>query len=138
MNFLSLSALRLPRSRLSLILVLIAIHSFVAGLGLIIRPAMLMKFFGFSNDYERFFPTQGGVFHVVMAIGYTMAALNVDYYRCLIYFSIIVKIIATIFLFIYYFVMDSKWIVLASGIGDGLMALLIFLALFSYDRSAKN
>ena len=138
MKIVSLQTLIHPRSRLAFVLLLIAIHSFLVGIGLITRPAMLMKLFGFGPCYERFFPTQGGVFHVAMAIGYAMAALNVDKYRYLIYFSIIVKSLATIYLFIYYSVLNSLCIILASGIGDGLMALAIFLSLLFYVRSDGN
>jgi hypothetical protein len=99
---------------------------------------MLMRFFGFGPCFERFFPTQGGVFHIAMAIGYAMAAVNVDKFRCLIYFSIIVKTLATIYLFIYYSVLNSLWIILASGVGDGIMALAIFLSLLFYIRSGEN
>ncbi len=138
MKIVSLQTLINPRSRLAFVLFLIAIHSFLVGVGLIIRPAMLMKLLGFGLCYERFFPTQGGVFHIAMAIGYTMAALKVDKYRCLIHFSIIVKSVAALYLFIYYFIMNSLWIILVSGIGDGLMALVIFLSLLFYVRSDGN
>jgi len=127
-----------PRSRLALILVLVAIHSICVGIGLIIRPAELMQLFGFGKCYERFFPTQGGVFHIVMAVGYLMAAHNVDQYRCLAIFSIIVKIMATIFLFTYFVVVEKIWLVLLSGIGDGLMGLVIYLAFASYLKSINK
>ncbi|MBU1938018.1 hypothetical protein KKG05_11515 [bacterium] len=133
-----MNALQHPHSRLVLILFLIAIHSFLVGIGLIIRPGTLMLLFGFNPGYERFFPTQGGVFHIVMAIGYTMAALRINDYRCLIIFSIIVKSIAAVYLFIYYALVDSIWIVLVSGIGDGLMALAILFALLSFVRYEKS
>ncbi len=138
MKIISMETLKHPRSRLVFVLLLIAVHSFLVGIGLIARPAMLMRFFGFGPCLERFFPTQGGVFHVAMAIGYAMAAVNVDKFRCLIYFSIIVKTLATVYLFIYYSVLNSLWIILASGIGDGIMALAIFLSLLFYIRSGEN
>lgn len=124
-----------PRRRLSLILILVAIHSISVGIGLIVRPAELMQIFGFGKCYERFFPTQGGVFHIVMAVGYLMAAYNVDQYRCLTIFSIIVKMMATIFLFAYFIVVEQIWLVLVSGISDCLMGIVIYLALLSYLKS---
>lgn len=124
-----------PRRRLSIILVLVAIHSISVGVGLIIRPAELMQLFGFGKCYERFFPTQGGVFHIVMAVGYLMAAYNVDKYRCLAIFSIIVKIMATVFLFTYFIAVEQILLVLLSGIGDCLMGSIIYLALASYLKS---
>ena len=127
-----------PRSRLSLILILVAIHSFCVGVGLIIRPAELMQLFGFGICYERFFPTQGGVFHIVMAVGYLMAAYNVDQYRCLVIFSIIVKIMATVFLFTYFIAVEQIWLVLMSGFSDGIMGLAIYVFLLLYLKSQKK
>lgn len=127
-----------PRSRLSLILILVAIHSFCVGVGLIIRPAELMHLFGFNICNERFFPTQGGVFHIVMVVGYLIAAINVDKSRSLVIFSIIVKIMATIFLFAYFIAVEQIWLVLFSGFSDGIMGLAIYVALLLYLKSQKK
>lgn len=127
-----------PRKRLSLLLILIAIHSFCVGVGLIVRPAELMQLFGFGLCYERFFPTQGGVFHIVMAVGYLMAAYNVDENHSLIIFSIIVKIMATVFLFTYFIAVEQIWLVLASGFSDGVMGIAIYVALVLYLKSQKK
>ena len=130
--------IRNSRSRLSLLLILVAIHSFCVGVGLIIRPSELMQLFGFGICYERFFPTQGGVFHIVMAVGYLMAAYNVDQYRCLVIFSIIVKIMATVFLFTYFIAVEQIWLVLVSGISDCIMGIAIYVALLLYLKSQKK
>ena len=89
------------------------------GLALIAQPTLLMKLSGFSPDCERFFPAQGGVFHILMAVAYVMGATDIEKYHYLIVFSIIVKAVATLFLMIYCFAVEFKWIVLLSGIGDG-------------------
>ena len=127
-----------PRSRLSLLLILVAIHSFCVGVGLIIRPAELMQLFGFGTCYERFFPTQGGVFHIVMVVAYLMAAINVDENHSLIIYSIIVKIMATVFLFIYFIAVEQIWLVLMSGFSDGVMGIAIYVALILYIKSKKK
>ena len=127
-----------PQKRLSLLLILIAIHSFCVGVGLIIRPAELMQLFGFGVCYERFFPTQGGVFHIVMVVAYLMAAYNVDENHSLIIFSIIVKIMATVFLFTYFIAVEKIWLVLASGLSDGIMGIAIYVALLLYIKSQKE
>ena len=127
-----------PRKRLSLLLILIAIHSFCVGVGLIIRPAELMQLFGFGICYERFFPTQGGVFHIVMAVGYLMAACDVDEHHSLIIFSIIVKTMATVFLFTYFIAVEQIWLVLLSGFSDGIMGLVIYIALVLYIKSQSK
>ncbi len=124
-----------PRSRLTLILWLVAIHSFLVGVGLILRPATLMQLFAFSPCSERFFPVQGGVFHIVMVVAYIIAATDVDRYHYLVVYSVIVKAIAAVFLLTYFLAVDNIPLVLASGAGDGAMGVVIYLALRSYSTS---
>lgn len=121
-----------PDRVLSTVLWLVALHSIVIGLVLIAQPPLLMKLSGFSPESERFFPAQGGVFHILMAVAYVMGATDIEKYHYLIVFSIIVKAVATLFLMVYCFAVEFKWIVLLSGIGDGIMGLIIFLALQNY------
>ena len=121
-----------PEKLLSTVLWLVALHSIAMGLALIAQPTLLMKLSGFSSECERFFPAQGGVFHILMAVAYVMGATDIEKYHYLIVFSIIVKALATLFLIIYCFAVEFKWIVLLSGIGDGVMGLIIFLALENY------
>ncbi len=71
---------------LSLFLWLVAIHSFLVGVGLILLPSSLIDFFGYETCAERLFPSQGGVFHIAMAVGYAMAAFNISRFECLIVF----------------------------------------------------
>jgi hypothetical protein len=123
-----------PDRVLSTVLWLVALHSIAMGLALIAQPALLMKLSGFSSECERFFPAQGGVFHILMAVAYIMGATNIEKYYYLTVFSIIVKAVATLFLMVYCFAVEFKWIVLLSGIGDGVMGLMIFLALQNYLR----
>ena len=122
---------------LSMILWLIALHSFIVGIGLIVMPPQLMEFLGFNSLGDRFFQSQGGVFHIVMAIAYSLAALRTSRFECLILFSIIVKFSATIFLFIYYFFAAQIWMVLLSGITDCLMGIVILLEYALYRQKIK-
>jgi hypothetical protein len=99
------------------------------GLALIIQPAVLMEWSGFGSEYERFFPAQGGVFHLLMAVAYVMGALNSKKYHYLIIFSMIVKAVATTFLLIYCFIVEFKWTIFMFGLVDGMMGVMIFIAL---------
>ena len=127
-----------PRFRLSVVMWIVALHSFIVGLGLIIQHPDIMKFFGFDKCMESFFPAQGGVFHIVMSFGYVLAALDSDKFYCLVLFSVIVKLCATIFLFTYYFFVESIWMVFASGIQDGILFILILYSLLSYEKWKKT
>lgn len=127
-----------PDKLLSTVLGLVAIHSLVMGLTLVAQPSVLMEFAGFSPDCERFFPAQGGVFHLLMSVVYLMGATNIEKYYYFIVFSIFVKTVASFFLIIYCFIVEFKWIVFLSGIGDCVMGLMIFLAFQYYLRSKKG
>lgn len=122
---------------LSIFLWLVAIHSLFVGVGLIILPDSFLDFFGYNECTERFFPSQGGVFHIAMAVGYAMAAYNLKRYECLIIFSIVVKFMATVFLFTYFIFVSSIWLVLLSGISDFLMGSIILL-LYRFEKSAGD
>jgi len=126
-----------PDKLLSTVLGIVAIHSLGMGLTLIAQPAFLMKFAGFSPDCDHFFPAQGGVFHLLMFVVYFMGATHIEKYRYFIVFSIFVKATGTLFLMIYSFAAEFKWIVFLSGIGDCLMGLVIFLTFQYYLRSNK-
>ncbi len=104
-----------------------AIHSIGVGIGLIIRPSNLLQVFGFAECSEQFFPTQGGVFYIVMAAAYILAAINPVKHRSLVIFTIIVKTMATAFLLIYFLFIEHIILVLLSGLGDGLIGLIVYI-----------
>ncbi|HSL90171.1 MAG TPA: hypothetical protein VK870_12775 [Ignavibacteriaceae bacterium] len=110
---------------LSVFLWLVAIHSFLVGIGLIVLPSSYFELLGFTKTFDRFFPTQGGVFHIAMSVGYAIAAYDKIKFRQIILFSIIVKFIATVFLITYFLFITSQWLVILSGISDLLMGVSI-------------
>ena len=126
-----------PGYRLQLLLRLVGCHSALVGIGLICRPAFLFAKLGFAPLGEPFFPVQGGVFHVVMAVGYFMAAQDLEGNRSLVVFAIVVKTLATVFLLTYWLMINRLPLVLVSGIGDGAMGLLLWLAYQSW-RSTRT
>ena len=123
---------RHPARALSAILWLVALHSFLIGLALITQPPFLMRWAGFSPDSEHFFPAQDGIFHVLMAVAYLMGAIQVERFRYFIFFSIFVKAGATVFLMIYCFGVEFKWVVLLSGLADFGMGLMITAGFVNY------
>lgn len=114
---------------LKIFLYLVALHSFFVGLGLIFIPSHFFVEFGYHEISENFFRAQGGVFHLVMVVAYSLAAINPSINKPLVKFSIIAKLIATFFLVYYYLFIDNIIVVLLSGLGDFAMGVLIlFLA----------
>jgi hypothetical protein len=112
--------------RITWLLWLMAAHSFIVALGLIFAPEAWIAQFGFINYTDCFFRSQAGVFHLVMALAYLNAAADPLKNQLLVTFSIQVKTIALIFLAIYSF-LEPAWVLPLSGLGDGLMALLLYL-----------
>lgn len=127
---------------LSVFLWLVAIHSFLVGIGLIVLPSSGFEFLGFDPTFDRFFSTQGGVFHIGMSVGYAMAGYDKIKYEQLIVFTIIVKFIATIFLITYFVFISSHWMIILSGITDllmGVIAMYLYKALIKesyFDRES--
>ncbi len=111
---------------LSIVLYIVALHSISVGIGLIFLPLPYLSFFGFERVCEKFFPVQGGVFHVVLSIAYYLSGKNPVKNQSLVIFSIIAKILAVIFLFAYYFIIKANWMILLSACGDGVMGIAIF------------
>ena len=120
---------------LPFLLSLISIHSFLVGVGLILFPGELMEYIGFQFVHERFFQVQGGVFHILLSIGYILPVISYNNFKSLVIFSIIAKISATVFLFIYFLFFDSILCVLLSGFGDCTMAVLL---LYVYHNRQKR
>ena len=127
-----------PHKRLIIILLLTAIHSFFVGIGLIVQIPKLMLLFGFGHINQPFFSAQAGIFHILLAVAYALAALNPQHNNTLIKFIITVKITATLFLFMYFFFIESIWMVLVSGIVDGLFALGILIAHRSFFKALNQ
>jgi hypothetical protein len=117
-----------PEGRLRLFLWLVALHSFVVGILLIVLPARAFPAFGYGPIGDAFFKVQGGVFHLVMVFGYAGGARRPADNQPLIVFAIAAKGLATLFLLSYFIFADRLLVVLLSGIGDGVMgALILFL-----------
>ena len=116
------------RARLSLLLWAVALHSAAVGAGLIVLPAGAMKALGFPEGPDRFFRTQGGVFHLVVTLAYALAAWRPERWPVLIAWTVAVKFAATAFLLVYYFAVEAKAVVLLSGLADAAMGGIILAA----------
>ena len=111
------------RRGLSLLLWAVALHSALVGIGLMAAPPALLERFGFGTVSQRFFPVQGGVFHLVMVMFYVTAARAPE--RHLVRLAVATKILAFVFLASYFFAVERIVTVLLSGVADGAMAAAI-------------
>ncbi len=117
---------------LVIILWLVTLHSFFVGIAMIIFPTDWITYFDIAPSEHRFFITQGGVFHLVMAVAYGMAASNVKTNSILIKFSISAKFIATFFLLLYFIFVNQFVIIFLSAISDFCMGLVVLLFFRKY------
>jgi hypothetical protein len=81
------------RSFRNTLVILIAVHSFVIGIGLIIAPLEIFGAFGWSPDCNGFFFHKVGVFHMVLAAIYL-----IEYFRFSISTILVAKLSAAVFL----------------------------------------
>ena len=114
---------------------LFVIHTTAVAIGLIILPTKCLIYFGLEGCQERFFQTQAGVFHLVMGVVYLLALFHGEKQYWLIYFAIIAKSIAVIFLLLYYLLMEPVLTILFSAVGDGVLGLMLLLV---YKRLRAN
>ena len=110
---------------LSVLLYLIALHSLLVGVLLVVIPVSALDYFGYHDYQGSFFKIQGGVFHMIMGLIYFLAARDPERNRILVCLTIAAKFAATIFLFAYYIFIGSIWMVAASGAGDLVMGILV-------------
>lgn len=111
---------------LRLLLTLMALHSFLTGVGLLAQPDFLLRWGGWGEVRQAFFPAQGGVFHMLMAVLYVKALRPGSARTVLLRFIILVKAVAALFLLTYYVAVESIWLVALSGVGDGVMAMMVW------------
>ncbi len=105
------------------LVVLIALHSFVVGLFLVVAPEWGARSFGFGPVRPLFFARQAGAFHFVAATAYL-----VEYFRYRgVLLLVVTKSVAVLFLLLMTALDAVPWVVPLSGVADGLMGLVIVL-----------
>ncbi|HVN32716.1 MAG TPA: hypothetical protein VMT45_12100 [Thermoanaerobaculaceae bacterium] len=103
------------------LVVLIALHTYGIGVGLLALPEWALRFGGWQTIPPLFFPRQAGVFHLVLGTGYLLE------YRRLRSFSLllIAKSCAFVFLVGATMLATVPWFVTFAGVADGLMGLAV-------------
>jgi hypothetical protein len=103
----------------------------------VILPIPVIELFGFHLT-EKFFADQGGVFHLVVAVAYIWAAIDLKNSFKMIVLSCTAKYVATVFLLSYFFFVDHKFMVIFSGIADFLMGFTIMILYILYRNQSKE
>jgi hypothetical protein len=104
-----------------ILVVLIALHSVVVGLFLVLAPEWGARSFGFGPVQPLFFARQAGAFHFVAATAYL-----VEYFRYRgVLLLVVTKSVAVLFLLLMSALDAVPWVVPLSGVADGLMGLVV-------------
>ena len=101
---------------------LIALHSVVVGVFLIMLPPWAVHFGGFGEVSPPFFARQAGAFHLVVAAGYLIEYLR---YRGVI-ILVSAKATATVFL-LACTLLGAPWVVPFSGLADFMMGATVLV-----------
>lgn len=124
--------------KLKIFLILIALHTFLIGVALIILPADLFSIFGYNNLNEPFFAIQAGVFHIVLSIGYIVAVNEKCKERYFLQYIILIKFIAFVFLILYYLIAANIPVIILSAIIDLILGILLLMFYLKLKGVIKN
>jgi hypothetical protein len=119
------------------VLILIALHSIGFGICLILFPCSVLQYFGFEIS-QKFFATQGGVFHLIISYAYLRAAFKPEHSEEMVSLACLAKFAATLFLISYYFFGTPILMVLISGFLDFLMGLAILYTYLVFRASERQ
>lgn len=113
---------------------LIALHSLAVGAMLLLAPGWSVRFAGWSGAEPLFFPRQAGAFHFVVVFAYLW-----EHYRSRgVTVMVFTKSLAFVFLVGAWLLGEVAWSVPFSGIADGAMGLLAWLAHRATRRSGDS
>ena len=115
--------MRITSTHERILIILIALHSFIVGGMLMFAAEWAVNFAGWAGADPIFFIWQAGAFHFVLAAGYLM-----EYRRSgTVTLLLIAKTTAFVFLIGGSLLAATPWSVWFSGVADGAMALVTFL-----------
>jgi hypothetical protein len=115
--------MRLTEVHERILIILVALHSTIIGIVFIAAPDWTVQFGGWERIEPVFFGRQAGAFHLVLAAGYL-----IEYFRYRgITLIVTAKSFALVFLLACAVYDGLPWAVPVSGVGDGAMALLVWM-----------
>ena len=128
---------RLWQVALNLVVLGIAGHSLALGLSLLFFPRWALQFVGWPYSGPVFWPSQAGLFLVILGVTYAWAVRL----RPLLWLVIGSKVSAVVFLLLSVAWLEAPRLVALLGCGDGMMGLavaLLFCGLKRAENSAES
>lgn len=108
-----------------LLIGLIGLHSLALGLVLLFWPGFVLGLLGFADSVPAFFPSQSGIFLVILGACYLRALIEPPWIK-IILFS---KACAVAFLLVHAAFLDAPRLIWAAAAGDATMLIALRLAL---------
>jgi hypothetical protein len=116
---------------LKVLVLAVAGHSITAGILLVIFPLWMLKLAGWDYTGQAFWPSQAGLFLMLLGSAYALAIRL----RALIWFLIVSKACAFVFLLLSLVWLNAPKVVVAMAVGDGLMGLCVALVFWKQTRA---
>jgi len=123
-----------PRTLRTLLVAAVALHSIVLGAAMLFFPTWTLATFGWEYDGPTFFPSQSGIFLLLLGVAYAGGI----HHRPFAFFLVGSKTCAVIFLVVQYFANQRQGVVLAAAALDGMMGAAVALALVLEARSRRS
>ena len=117
----------------TLVVGIVAAHSMALGAAMLFWPERTMSLFGWDYQGQTFFPSQSGVFLLLLGVAYAIGARQRAFAR----FLVGSKAVAVVFLIGQYLQGAAPNTVLLAAIGDGVMGIAVATALIWEDRSHR-
>ena len=114
------------------LVVLIALHTYGIGVGLLVMPEWSLRLGGWQTIPPLFFPRQAGVFHLVLGTGYLVEYLRLRSVSLL----LTAKACGSVFLLAATVLATVPWFVTFAGVVDGLMGLAVLVMRLEISRAA--
>ncbi len=109
---------------------LIGIHSCVLGVIMLVAPRFMLNMFGFSESIPIFFPSQSGIFLLILGICYLRALIEPAMVKVI----VLSKAFAVPFLFIHAAFLSAPPSMWAAGAGDATMLVIVCVVLARHRR----
>ncbi len=112
----------------------IGVHSSVLGIVMLLAPRFMLRTFGFPETVPVFFPSQSGIFLLILGVCYLLALREPAFVRVI----LISKAFAVIFLFTHAAFLSAPPIIWAMFAGDGTMLVALSAALVRRRRAGRS
>lgn len=109
-----------------ILITLIGLHSVVLGVLMLVQPGWVLGLMGFPAGIPIFFPSQSGIFLVILGISYLLALAEPAFIKII----LISKAGAVGFLVAHAAFLGAPSIVWAAAAGDGVMLAVLSAALY--------